>query len=280
MEFPLHWIHGSPDCGRDTNPVFQIHRLDADTWALRQNKCSSFEAPFLYLLFGSRAALLIDSGAEPENGRPLPVREAVEAVLAGRGGEDVRLIVAHSHNHGDHVYGDRLLAARPGTEVLGPDLPSVRAAFGIRHWPEDTGSIELGGRRLTVLPTPGHEPAHVMFHDAATGVLFSGDMLYPGLLTVRDWPAFRASAARLAAFARANPISHVLGCHIEMRRAPGEWYPLGATYQPEEHVLQLGPEHVEELHAVCESLGDTPRTAVRADFVVEPVGNSPPSAGI
>jgi glyoxylase-like metal-dependent hydrolase (beta-lactamase superfamily II) len=274
MEFPLRWIHGSADCGRDTDPVFQAHQLAADTYALRQNKCSSFEAPFLFLLLGRETALLIDSGAEPEDGRPLPIRETVQAILEERGDGDARLIVAHSHNHGDHVYGDRLLAARPDTEVLGADLPSVQAAFGIGRWPEDLGAIDLGGRRLAVLPTPGHEPAHVMFHDEATGALFSGDMLYPGLLTVRDWPAFRASAARLAAFARTNPVSHVLGCHIEMRRTPGEWYPLGTTWQPEEHVLQLGPEHVEELHAVCESLGDSPRRVVRADFVVEPVGES------
>lgn len=280
MRFPARWIHGSPDCAGDPNPVFQVHQLAQDTYALRQNKCSSFEAPFLYLLFGRETALLIDSGAEPENGKPLPVRETVEAILAERGEKDARLIVAHSHNHGDHIYGDRLLAARPNTEVLGADLDSARAAFGIGRWPEDAGSIDLGGRRLTVLPTPGHEPAHVMFHDEATGVLFSGDMLYPGLLTVRDWPAFRASAARLAAFARKTRISRVLGCHIEMRNTPGEWYPLGTTYQPEEHALQLGAENVEELHEVCELLGDTPRRVVRADFVVEPVWNSPPSPGV
>lgn len=271
MRFPLRWIHGSPDCSADPNPVFQVHQLTEDTYALRQNKCSSFEAPFLFLLFGHETALLIDSGAEPGDGRPLPIRETVQAILDKRGEEALRLIVAHSHNHGDHVYGDRLLAVRPDTEVLGADLESARAAFGIDRWPEGTGSIDLGGRRLTVLPTPGHEPAHVMFHDEATGILFSGDMLYPGLLTVRDWPAFQASAARLAAFARTTPISHVLGCHIEMRSTPGEWYPLGTTYQPEEHALQLGRERIEELHEVCESLGDSPRRVVRADFVVEPV---------
>jgi glyoxylase-like metal-dependent hydrolase (beta-lactamase superfamily II) len=272
MDFPLRWIHGSPDCAWNSDPVFQIHRLAVDTYALRQNKCSSFEAPFLYLLFGRETALLIDSGAEPGEGRPLPIRETVQAILDERGAGDARLIVAHSHNHGDHIYGDSLLAVRPDTEVLGPDLPSVQAAFGIDRWPEGAGSIDLGGRRLTVLPTPGHEPAHVMFYDAATEVLFSGDMLYPGLLTIRDWPAFRASVARLAAFVRTHPISHVLGCHIEMRSTPEEWYPLGTTWQPEEHVLQLGKEHVEELHEVCESLGDTPSRVVRADFVVEPVG--------
>ncbi|HEV7516727.1 MAG TPA: MBL fold metallo-hydrolase [Thermoanaerobaculia bacterium] len=271
MNFPPQWIHGSPDCGRDDNPAFQVHRLDDATYAIRQNKCWSFEAPFLYLLFGGREALLLDSGAEPDDGRPSPIREVVESILAERGAEGLHLRVAHTHGHGDHVFGDPLLAARPGTEVVGTDLKSVRTAFGIDGWPDGIGAIGLGDRRLTVFPIPGHEPTHVAFYDEATRTVFSGDLLYPGLLTIRDWPAYRASAARLAAFARAHPVSYVLGCHIEMRREAGRLYPLGTTYQPDEHVLQMGPEHIEELHAVCDGLGDAPKTEVRADFIVQPV---------
>jgi glyoxylase-like metal-dependent hydrolase (beta-lactamase superfamily II) len=264
-------MHGSPDCRRDGNPAFQVHPLDAAIYAIRQNKCWSFEAPFLYLIFGEREALLLDSGAEPSDGRPLPIRETIESILTERGAEHIHLLVAHTHGHGDHVFGDTLLAARPETEIVGADIASVRAAFGIDGWPDGTGAIDLGDRRLTVVPIPGHEPAHVAFYDEATRTLFSGDLLYPGLLTVRDWPAYRASAARLAAFARAHPVSYVLGCHIEMSREAGRLYPLGTTYQPDEHVLQLGPEHIEELHAVCEELGDSPRAETRADFIVQPV---------
>jgi glyoxylase-like metal-dependent hydrolase (beta-lactamase superfamily II) len=271
MNFPVQWIHGSPNCKRDDHPAFQVHRLDDDTYALRQNKCSSFEAPFLYLLFGNDRALLLDSGAEPDDGRPLPVRAAVEGIFAGRGAESLPLLVAHTHSHGDHIFGDPLLAARPQTKLVGANLPSVRAAFGIDGWPDGVGAIDLGDRRLTVFPIPGHEGTHVAFYDPATRTIFSGDLLYPGLLTVRDWPAFRASAARLSAFAQAHPVSYVLGCHIEMRREAGQLYPLGTTYQPDEHVLQMGPEHILELHEVCERLSDRPRTEVRADFVVQPV---------
>jgi glyoxylase-like metal-dependent hydrolase (beta-lactamase superfamily II) len=271
MNFPVQWIHGSPDCARDDHPAFQIHPLDGDTYALRQNKCSSFEAPFLYLLFGNERALLLDSGAEPDDGQPLPVQEAVESIFVAREAESFPLFVAHTHSHGDHIFGDPFFAARPRTEVVGTDLPSVRAAFGIDGWPEGRGAIDLGDRRLTVFPIPGHEPNHVAFYDEATRTIFSGDLLYPGLLTVRDWPAFRASAARLSAFAQAHPVSYVLGCHIEMRREAGELYPLGTTYQPDEHVLQMGPEHILELHEVCERLSDRPRTEVLADFIVQPV---------
>ncbi len=271
MDFPPRWIHGSQDCRHDSDPPFQVHRLAPGTYALRESKCYSFEAPFLYLLLGETTALLLDSGATPDDGRPLPIREVVDSLLAETGAERLPLLVAHTHAHGDHIQGDPLLAARPNTRVVATDLTSVRAESGIAVWPEGTGAIDLGNRPLTVLPTPGHEPTHVMFYDEATRTLFSGDNLYPGLLTVRDWPAYRASAARVAAFARSHPISQVLGCHIEMSREPGRLYPLGSTYQPEEHVLQLGAEHLFELHEVCEAMGGAPRTAVRADFVVEPV---------
>ena len=59
MHFPPRWIHGSPDCRSDPDPAFQVHRLAEGTYALRESKCYSFEAPFLYLLQHLRAARTI-----------------------------------------------------------------------------------------------------------------------------------------------------------------------------------------------------------------------------
>ncbi|MDQ1696712.1 MAG: hypothetical protein QOJ03_2065, partial [Frankiaceae bacterium] len=36
-----------------------------------------------------------------------------------------------------------------------------------------------GGRTLDVVPTPGHTRGHVVFHDAAAGLLFAGDHVLP-----------------------------------------------------------------------------------------------------
>jgi hypothetical protein len=47
-------------------------------------------------------------------------------------------------------------------------------------------------------------------------------------------------------------------------------YRSGTTYQPVEHVLQLLPGHLEQLHAALEEMGDDfPRT-VFDDFILEP----------
>jgi hydroxyacylglutathione hydrolase len=85
--------------------------------------------------------------------------------------------------------------------------------------------------------------------DRCTGLLLAGDSLYPGRLYVNEsnLPLYAASARRLAEFARAHPIAHVLGTHIEQSQTPYVNYPRGTTYQPEEHSLELSRAHVLEL---------------------------------
>jgi glyoxylase-like metal-dependent hydrolase (beta-lactamase superfamily II) len=271
----VRWIHGSPDCAADANPPLQVHSFDADTYILRQNKCHNFEAPFLYLLFGGDKALLLDTGADPGPGRQLPLRDVVRAIIARRAGtrgRPAQLVVAHTHSHGDHVFGDGQFASDPDATVVPLDLQGVRDFFGLRDWPEGQANLDLGGRRLSVIPTPGHEPTHVVIYDPVTEILLTGDTLYPGFLFVPDWAAYRRSVGRLVRFAADHSVRYVLGAHVEMTRTPGVPYPYGTTYQPEEHVLQLLPGRLADLHTTVERLGDVPARTVRDDFILEPRG--------
>lgn len=59
----FRWIHGSRVAGANTDPRIQVVQYNGDTFVLRQNVCVHWEAPFTYLLFGNKGALLIDSGA-------------------------------------------------------------------------------------------------------------------------------------------------------------------------------------------------------------------------
>src|SRR5689334_653736 len=59
----VSWMHGSADCSQDTDPEVQVHRYNATTFIIRQNKCKTFEAPFVYLLVGTQSALSFDTGA-------------------------------------------------------------------------------------------------------------------------------------------------------------------------------------------------------------------------
>ncbi|WP_067733246.1 MBL fold metallo-hydrolase [Novosphingobium naphthalenivorans] len=267
-----HWIDGTTG----SEPETQVQRIDADTFVIRQSVETNFEAPFLYLLFGRDRALLLDTGAGGLKIRPT-VDRLIDAWRARHGGRPIRLVVAHSHSHGDHHAGDSEFHDRPDTDVVGLAPEQVAAFFGIADWPQDTGHLDLGGRVLDIIPTPGHEPAHVMVYDARTQLLFSGDMLYPGRLYVSldKFGDFRASAARLAAFARTHPIRALLGAHIEMTTTPGQDYPMRAATHPSEHPLPLPPSVIAELHQAVENAGPAPEIDRHADFIVYPLPPRP-----
>lgn len=261
------WIDGTAA----SEPETQVQAIDADTYVIRQSVRTNYEAPFLYLLFGRERALLLDSGAGGLEIRPT-VDRLIAARQAAQGGSAIRLVVAHSHSHGDHHAGDDEFGARPNTDVVGLKPEHVAAFFGVSRWPTEIGGIDLGGRKLDIIPTPGHEPAHIMVYDARTRLLFSGDMLYPGRLYVPldQFGAFRASADRLARFARTHPIRALLGAHIEMTTTPGQDYAMEAAAHPNEHALPLAPSVIGELQRATAKAGPVPTIDRHADFIVYP----------
>jgi glyoxylase-like metal-dependent hydrolase (beta-lactamase superfamily II) len=133
---------------------------------------------------------------------------------------------------------------------------AIQTVFGIGEWPGGVGTLDLGDRVLSVIPTPGHEEQHIALHDSETGAMLTGDTFYPGLLVVHDWPAYRASARRLARFVEHNLVTCCLGAHVEMQRSPGQLFPLGTTFQPDEHPLQLLRADLLQWAGLCEGLGD------------------------
>jgi hydroxyacylglutathione hydrolase len=281
MMIPLdavRWIHGAADCDASTDPMLQVHRHSQNTYILRESKCYNYEGNFIYLLVGTERAILFDTGAGPQRAalNALPLLEVVDRLLddwsAERGTGAPDLLVAHTHSHADHMFWDGQFAERPRTIVVGGDLDEVVAFYGLRNWPEGSAVLALGGRDLVVFPLPGHHPSHLAVYDPEDLLLLTGDTLYPGLLTIHDWTTFRRSAQRLADFVGAHRVELVLGNHIEMERAAGKLYPIGTTYQPNERALPLGPEHVRELHAACEAMGEEPRLDVHADFIIGGAG--------
>ncbi|MER7760564.1 MBL fold metallo-hydrolase [Streptomyces sp. NPDC097619] len=244
------WHAGWPSPMHDPAPEIQVHAYSEHTVILRQNMSAHFEAPFMFLLFGNDRALLLDTGASPDPAH-LPLRATVDRLvevwLDHHPRERYELVVAHTHGHGDHVAGDGQFADRPDTVVVGSSLEDVTEYFGFDAWPERQQVFDLGGRILDLVPGPGHHPSAVVFHDRHTGLLFTGDSLYPGRLYVADLDAYAATVDRLIAFCAERPVTHVLGCHIEMTRTPDADYPRGTTHQPDEPPLQLAPHHLRRL---------------------------------
>lgn len=267
--FAERWIDGT----LAQEPVAQVQALDGDTFVIRQSVKTNFEAPFLYLLFGRDKALLIDTGAEGGVIRPT-IDRLVADWLKRNGKTAIPLVVAHSHSHGDHVAGDAVFRERPDTTVVGLKPADVAAFFGIADWPGEIATFDLGGRALSVLPTPGHQAAAIMVYDPRLKILISGDTLYPGRLyvPVNFLADNRASVDRLAAFAAKHPIRAVLGAHIEMTRTPGQDYPHEAPTHPDEHPLELPASEITLLRAGLKAPLDVPdKPQVNLRFIIVPV---------
>ena len=216
---PERWIDGTDE----NESLIQVHAYDDDLYILRQSKRSNFEAPFMFLIFGDESVILLDTGSRSSP----PLRETVDGVIeewcAREGRNDIHLIVGHTHGHGDHVANDGQFDDRPNTTFVSAKLDAVQEFFAIEEWPTQIVEFDLGGRVLDVIPTPGHHPAHLVFYDRRTRLLLSGDTFYPGFLFVfrpRYWDDFRASTRRLADFVEKNPVSMILGCHVEMTNRP------------------------------------------------------------
>ena len=101
--------------------------------------------------------------------------------------------------------------------------------------------LDLGGRVIDCLDTPGHHEAAVTYYDRYNADPVHRGHGVPGRLYVFDWPAFVRSVNRLVDWSAEHPVSHVLGCHIEMTTTPGQDYPIGWTCPPDGPPLAAHP---------------------------------------
>jgi glyoxylase-like metal-dependent hydrolase (beta-lactamase superfamily II) len=114
-----------------------------------------------------------------------------------------------------------------------PPVPNKRAA-PVRSAPvvtplRDGALIDLGGRSLQVLHTPGHSPDGISLFDDREGLLLTGDAFNLGLVYCHfedsDLAALRRSAARLAELA--NDVQLITAHHyprvIAERSLLGAW---------------------------------------------------------
>jgi glyoxylase-like metal-dependent hydrolase (beta-lactamase superfamily II) len=286
----VSWIHGSAAAKYNTDPDIQVHAYDEHTYVLRQNKAVHYEAPFMFLLFGSSRAVLLDTGATADP-RFFPLRRTVDEIIDGwlavhPHPVDYGLLVLHTHAHGDHIAADGQFTGRPNTVVVGAKRDAAWPYFGFTDAsgngestpgqpgsaePRTVAEVDLGGRILDCLATPGHHPAAVTYYDRYSQLLLTGDTVYPGRLYVFDWPAFVRSVDRLVEWCTHHPVSHVLGCHIEMTTTPGVDYPVGWNYQPDEPPLQLTTDHLRQLQATLKASNFQPGRYVLPEMIVTPV---------
>lgn len=267
------WIHGSEDCSSDRDAPVDVFAFDATTYVLRQSKCIHFEAPFIYVLIGDHTVFVQDTGATAEADR-FPLYRVIRNLVDQQQrttGKELRVLVTHSHSHGDHTAGDAQFRGQPRVALVEPTAQAVRKHFGFTQWPQGQATLDLGGRALLVVPIPGHQEESLAIYDAKTGWLLTGDTLYPGRLYVNDWAEYKRSIRRLADFSRSHQVSAIMGTHIEMS-ATGELFPPGSTFQPNEAPLALTVDDLLLLHERLDRSGDEPAELKMDKFAVVPIG--------
>jgi glyoxylase-like metal-dependent hydrolase (beta-lactamase superfamily II) len=143
-----------------------------------------------YLILGSRRALLFDTGPG--------VRDIAKIVRALT---TLPVTALPSHLHFDHTGGLAKfrniamadLALLRAFEKNGWFNPSDDLYRGFREgmtwtpvkvdrWLPIGAEIDLGGKELRLIHTPGHSPDSVSLWDVASNILFAADYIYPGPL--------------------------------------------------------------------------------------------------
>ena len=179
-----------------------------------------------------------------------------------------RLVVAHTHGHGDHVGGDEqfLDRPRPPWSERSPSLSRRSSASRAGHARLST-SISVG-ECSNVIGCPGHHDASVAIYDPWSGFLLTGDTVYPGRLYVNDIAAFVDSLDALLSFAESRDVTHVVGCHIEMTTTPEVDYPVGTRYQPDEPRLEMSVEQLRQVRDAAHRVSDSPGVHMFDDFAI------------
>jgi len=205
-----------------TDGWFEVYRLPGGVYALWEPRQS--EHVFSYLITGEKQALLFDSGFGIGH-----IEEVVRKLTA------LPVMVLNSHTHYDHVGGNfafpnilgidsdytrnsargfpnsKMAASLAPGQFCSP-LPDgvtqenyVIKPFRITRIVSDGEIIDLGGRKLEIIATPGHTPDAICLLDRAQRELFTGDTFYPGNLWLwvpeTDLDAYQRSVERIAKLA-------------------------------------------------------------------------------
>ena len=220
---------------------FEVYKVAADTYAIYEPHQS--EETIAYLILGRQKAILFDTGMGISDIKKV----ADELTTQGGLKPPLPIIVLNSHTHDDHVGGnwqfktiysmdtkfsrqnakgsteDAQSEIAPG-EICG-DLPKGfdPKTYRTRPWKiakyvGDGEKVDLGGRVIQVLATPGHTPDAITLYDRANGLLFTGDTYYPATIWLyrpeTNLDQYANSIQQLAVLTQTEPsIKLVLGAH-------------------------------------------------------------------
>lgn len=179
------------------NNWFTIDQIDKNTYIISEYR--HWEETHCYLLNGTEHSLLIDTG--------LGICNIYDEVIKLT---DKPIIAVATHIHWDHIGGHNYFpdfyVHREEVSWLNGQFPlnkkTVREmvvdrcdlpkGYNIEQYEifqgmptkilEDGDKIDIGGRNIQVLHTPGHSPGHMCFWERERNYLFTGDLVYKDTL--------------------------------------------------------------------------------------------------
>lgn len=214
---------------------FTVDHIDPETHIFSEYK--HWEETHAYLLNGTDYSLLIDTGLGIEN-----IAEEVSNWT------QKPVIAIATHIHWDHIGGHRYFPEfyvhEEEVSWLAGEFPltmeQIKAfvvercelpeGFDVEKYEffqgaparilRDREVIDIGGRKIEVLHTPGHSPGHMCFYEEKSGYLFTGDLVYKDTLFAyypsTDPEAYLASLERIAAL----PVKKVFPAHHNLDIRP------------------------------------------------------------
>lgn len=215
------------------NTWFTVEVLAEDTFAISEYQ--HWEESHCYLLCGSQRAVLIDSGLGVSD-----IQAVVQRLTK------LPLEVLTTHAHWDHIGGhesfEKVAVFESEQAWLAGHFPlplkqvKEQLTRGAANFPEgfalsqyklplrpdakllfDGLTIDLGGRTLEVLHTPGHSPGHCCFYEASRQSLYAGDLLYQGCLDAYYPTTDPASLKQSVEKVSQLPLAHIWPGHHQLR---------------------------------------------------------------
>lgn len=169
------------------NDEVVFHQIDEHTWVGTGNLVYNES---LYLVEGTEKAVLIDAGTRIKD---------LDKIVATITKKPIILVATHVHNDHTGSAVDRFpeIYINPGDKDY---IPQVMPRYkGNIKFLTDGEEIDLGGRKLEVVFTPGHTPGSTTFIDKNAAYGFSGDSFGSGnLLLSMDFSTLIATCERMS----------------------------------------------------------------------------------